>query len=94
MDTEQLKKSLQTIDAAIMASYGANHDATDALVALEQIKQVLTNAVNTQKSGNCRFCGDTFRRIRYRGYYDTFYFWDCGCDDNVPIVDEFLGSYC
>ena len=59
MYADQLKKSLQTIDAAIMASYDANHDAnhdaTDALVALEQIKQVLTNAVNTQKSGNCRF---------------------------------------
>ena len=40
----------------------------------------------------CPFCLKLMEPREYRGYYDSFHYWECGCDV-LPGADQWEGSY-
>ena len=45
----------------------------------------------------CPFCGTNLHVVQYKGYYESFCYWDCAqCMDaglKELVSDEYYGSY-
>lgn len=44
----------------------------------------------------CPYCGKEMVVARYRGYYESFSYWECECEDNIlkeKTTNEWNGSY-
>ena len=44
----------------------------------------------------CPFCRSKMKVMMYKGYYESFPFWNCDCKDSElkhRVVDTFAGSY-
>ena len=40
----------------------------------------------------CQHFKEVIRAVKYVGYYDEFYFWECGCYE-LPDAKEQRGQY-
>lgn len=40
----------------------------------------------------CPYCKVEMRPRHFRGYYESFYMWECECD-KVPGAEELPGAY-
>lgn len=41
----------------------------------------------------CPICKENLERVRYKGYYDQFDYWDCLCGSNVKVERVEIGAY-
>lgn len=41
----------------------------------------------------CPLCKAPLERVRYKGYYDTFDYWDCDCGGEVKPTRTERGGY-
>jgi hypothetical protein len=76
---------IQKIDWAITLLIGSedqlNHNAaSDAWVALEEIKKVLGNIGKPV----CPLCREKMEPRYFSGYYAQFPMWECGCSGEEP----------
>jgi len=47
---------------------------------------------NKKQKPNCPYCKKEMIRVRYQGYYDSFDYWDCECDTEIPIEHTVYSS--
>jgi transposase-like protein len=40
----------------------------------------------------CPFCKTEMRSVYFRGYYESFPMWECGCEE-IPGSEESRGAY-
>jgi len=86
-------KALDDMPMSLLpASFGA-----EGVVLLQHIATLRERDAKDAEMGDkpkCPICKDVLRRVKHKGYYDQFVFWDCGCgDDDVPIEDTYTGGY-
>lgn len=68
---------------------------TDILVASYNLNdQIKNRKVNLSDRMICSHCNTKLHRVTYNGYYDSFDYWDCACEDGaVAIEHKHRGSY-
>jgi hypothetical protein len=45
-----------------------------------------------RKIPECPYCSQSMVAIKYTGYYDSFYYWECNCKELPEAIDR-IGSY-
>ena len=62
-----------------------------AVEAMEKEPEKLTAAVDSGLPV-CPICKCAMKQRYYRGYYDSFSYWECGCE-SFPDADTWNGGY-
>lgn len=82
---------LKDLAVKLMGEEGRLDEGVDLHILLDVIEE-MQEAL--QKGPVCPVCKTRMYRAAYKGYYDSFHYWDCGCGEGqIPVEHTCKGSY-
>ena len=100
MDKDKVKR-LEDIGLSVLT--GGHEGAVDDFMLIREVIEGIATLEKTvatlektisSKGPVCPLCKTQMTGAAYKGYYDSFPYWSCQCDDeDIPVEYTWNGSY-